>query len=70
MIIALNVVQVYLTVLLSYWNNRFYTALQDKNVTAFWTELLFFAVVASIWVARYMLEATSPSSSRSAGAAG
>jgi putative ATP-binding cassette transporter len=55
-IIVLNVVQVYLTVLLSYWNNRFYTALQDKDVVAFWAELLYFVVVATLWVTRYMAE--------------
>ena len=55
-IIVLNVVQVYLSVLLSYWNNRFYTALQDKDVVAFWAELLYFTVVATVWVIRAISE--------------
>jgi putative ATP-binding cassette transporter len=55
-IIVLNVVQVYLSVLLSFWNNRFYTALQDKDVVAFWAELLYFTIVATVWVIRAMSE--------------
>jgi putative ATP-binding cassette transporter len=35
-IIALNVIQVYLLVLFNFWNNRFYTALQDKNEASLW----------------------------------
>lgn len=55
-IVILNVVQVYLTVIFNYWNNRFYTALQDKNQAAFWAELAFFAAVATIWIARGLIE--------------
>jgi putative ATP-binding cassette transporter len=55
-IIVLNVIQVYLSVLLSYWNNRFFTALQDKDVIAFWAELAYFGIVASIWVGRALTE--------------
>jgi vitamin B12/bleomycin/antimicrobial peptide transport system ATP-binding/permease protein len=55
-IIALNVIQVYLLVLFNFWNNRFYTALQDKNVTAFWAELLYFTIIATIWIIRGITE--------------
>ena len=56
-IVVLNVIQVYLSVLFNFWNNRFYTALQDKDVVAFWAGLLYFAVVATIWVTRGLTEA-------------
>lgn len=55
-IVILNVLQVYLTVIFSYWNNRFYTALQDKNQEAFWAELLFFAIAATFWITRGLTE--------------
>lgn len=55
-IVILNVFQVYLTVIFNYWNNRFYTALQDKNQGAFWAELGFFAMVATIWITRGLIE--------------
>jgi vitamin B12/bleomycin/antimicrobial peptide transport system ATP-binding/permease protein len=55
-IIGLNVFQVYLSVLFNFWNNRFYTALQDKNVVAFWAELGYFTVVATIWITRSIAE--------------
>ncbi|MFN8831607.1 MAG: ABC transporter ATP-binding protein/permease [Labrys sp. (in: a-proteobacteria)] len=49
-LIAINVTQVYLNVIFSFWNNRFYTALQEKNEGAFWTELRFFSIFATIWI--------------------
>lgn len=49
-VIAINVAQVYMNVLFSFWNNRFYSALQDKNLANFWTETLYFSIVATIWI--------------------
>ncbi len=49
-LIAINVGQVYMNVIFSFWNNRFYTSLQEKNVDAFWSELRFFIIVATIWI--------------------
>lgn len=56
LIVGVNVVQVYMNVLFSFWNNRFYTALQDKNVGAFWSELLYFSLVAFFWISAGIFE--------------
>lgn len=55
-ILFLNIVQVYLTVLLSFWGSRFYTALSDKDYATFKVELLVFAVLATLWVVRGLAE--------------
>jgi putative ATP-binding cassette transporter len=55
-IVILNVIQVYLTVIFNFWNNRFYTAMQDKNQPAFWGELAFFGIVATFWITRGLIE--------------
>jgi putative ATP-binding cassette transporter len=39
-----------ITVLLNQWNNRFYTALQDRNWDGFVYELLYFCVLAAIYI--------------------
>ena len=39
-VVLLTLGMVYLTVLLNQWNNAFYSALQDKNLVAFRTQLL------------------------------
>jgi vitamin B12/bleomycin/antimicrobial peptide transport system ATP-binding/permease protein len=39
-VVALSLGMVYINVLFSYWNNSFYTALQDKNQTAFLEQLI------------------------------
>ena len=49
-LLAINIAQVLATVLLNQWNNRFYTALQERAEATFWTELRFFTIVAFIWV--------------------
>lgn len=49
-LLAINIAQVLATVLLNQWNNRFYTALQERKEDIFWTELKYFTVVAFIWV--------------------
>ena len=32
------------------WNARFYNALQDKNAEVFWAELLYWVVLAAIFI--------------------
>lgn len=49
-LLAINVAQVLATVLLNQWNNRFYTALQERAEATFWIELRYFTVVAFIWI--------------------
>ena len=49
-LLAINIAQVLATVLLNQWNNRFYTALQEKAEATFWVELRYFTVVAFLWV--------------------
>ncbi|WP_252511313.1 ABC transporter ATP-binding protein/permease [Phreatobacter aquaticus] len=49
-LLAINIAQVLATVLLNQWNNRFYTALQEKAEATFWIELRYFTVVAFLWV--------------------
>ncbi|KAB2919323.1 MAG: ABC transporter ATP-binding protein/permease [Hyphomicrobiaceae bacterium] len=50
-IIAFETGQVWLTVLLNEWNARFFNALQDKNILAFWKELAVFTLIAGAFVA-------------------
>ena len=56
-ILAIELTQVGIAVLLNAWNARFYDALQQKNATAFGYELLVFAalVAAFILLAVYQL---------------
>lgn len=49
-LLAINVAQVLATVLLNQWNNRFYTALQERAEATFWIELRYFTIVAFIWI--------------------
>lgn len=49
-LLAINIAQVLATVLLNQWNNRFYTALQQRAEATFWVELQYFTVVAFLWV--------------------
>lgn len=46
LVVALNLGQVALDVVLNYWNNDFYNALQNKNEPAFWTQIIKFFVIA------------------------
>lgn len=55
-ILAINVAQVYINVELNAWNNRFYTALQDRNGTAFWAELGYWAWIVAIYLVIYVYE--------------
>jgi vitamin B12/bleomycin/antimicrobial peptide transport system ATP-binding/permease protein len=49
-IVALNLALVYLAVLFNDWSGRFYNALQDKNESAFWTELGNFSYLAAVHI--------------------
>ena len=49
-IVALNLSAVYMLVLLNDWNRLFYDALQDKNETVFWHELLRFTYLAFAFI--------------------
>jgi len=49
-LLIINVAQVLATVLLNQWNNRFYTALQQRAEATFWIELQYFTIVAFLWV--------------------
>ena len=42
-VVGSGFVLVYITKLLNDWNARFFNALQDKNMEAFWAELRYFA---------------------------
>ena len=45
-----HVFLVYLAKLLNEWNARFFNALEDKNVEAFWAELRYFVILALIFI--------------------
>jgi vitamin B12/bleomycin/antimicrobial peptide transport system ATP-binding/permease protein len=49
-IITLSVLSVYMAKLLNDWNARFFNALQDKNAEAFWAELVYWIVLAAIFI--------------------
>lgn len=55
-ILAINVAQVVLSVLLNQWNGRFYNALQAKDLAAFTRELGIFSVLAAIFIALAVYE--------------
>ena len=49
-VVGSGVFLVYLAKLLNEWNARFFNALEDKNVDAFWAELRYFVVLALIFI--------------------
>lgn len=49
-IVVLNLGMVYLTVLFNEWNNGFYNALQNKDYDEFWSQLLRFCILATIFI--------------------
>lgn len=55
-IVILNVIQVYLTVLFNYNNNTIYTSLQEKDTSMFWTGIATFSIIAVFWISRSILE--------------
>ena len=50
LVIGLNLGMVYINVLLNEWNNAFYNALQDKNFTVFWSQLVRFTWLAALFI--------------------
>ncbi|MBI1776380.1 MAG: ABC transporter ATP-binding protein/permease [Proteobacteria bacterium] len=50
-VVALNLAQVYVSVLFNQWNNRFYNALQELDEAAAFHELLVFAGLAAAFIA-------------------
>jgi putative ATP-binding cassette transporter len=49
-VIAIELSLVAIDVLINQWNNRFYNALQDRNWDSFVSELLYFCVLAAIFI--------------------
>jgi vitamin B12/bleomycin/antimicrobial peptide transport system ATP-binding/permease protein len=49
-VVGSGVLLVYLAKLLNEWNARFFNALEDKNVDAFWAELRYFLVLALVFI--------------------
>ncbi|MBK8174414.1 MAG: ABC transporter ATP-binding protein/permease [Rhodospirillales bacterium] len=49
-VLFLNVIIVWILKLANDWNARFYNALEEKNVDAFWSELRYFAVIATLFI--------------------
>ncbi len=49
--IAIQLALVLIDVLLNQWNNRFYNALQEKNWNGFVSEIGFFCVLATLYIA-------------------
>jgi vitamin B12/bleomycin/antimicrobial peptide transport system ATP-binding/permease protein len=47
-VIGLELAAVAITVVLSYWYNDFYNALQQRDWSGFWWEILLFCIYASI----------------------
>ena len=50
-VIAIELALVLINVLLNQWNNRFYNALQEKNWDGFVTEIGYFCVLATFYIA-------------------
>ena len=50
LIVALNLVGVYLLYRLNQWNQAFYDALEQKNAKAFWEQIWVFCTIAAFWV--------------------
>ena len=48
--IAIELAIVGITVLLNQWNNRFYNALQERNWDTFVYEIIYFCVLAAIYI--------------------
>jgi putative ATP-binding cassette transporter len=49
-VVGSGFVLVYITKLLNDWNARFFNALQDKNIEAFWAELRYFVMLAFFFI--------------------
>jgi putative ATP-binding cassette transporter len=49
-VIAIELAIVGLNVMFNFWNSRFYNALQDRNWDAFVSEIIYFSVLAAIFI--------------------
>ena len=49
-VIAIELAIVAITVLINQWNSRFYNALQERNWDAFVSEIIYFSVLAAIFI--------------------
>src|SRR5262245_31410762 len=49
-IVTLSIFIVYMLKLLNTWNARFFNALQEKNVDAFWSELRYWLFLAIFYI--------------------
>ena len=54
-IVLMTLFSVRLSILLSFWNNGFYNAMQSLDAKKFWFMLLVFVILASVYVARALL---------------
>lgn len=50
LVLFLNIVIVWLLKLVNEWNARFFNALQEKNLEAFWAELRYFVILAAMFI--------------------
>jgi vitamin B12/bleomycin/antimicrobial peptide transport system ATP-binding/permease protein len=50
LVLFLNLIIVWILKLANDWNARFFNALEDKNVDAFWVELRYFLVIAALFI--------------------
>ena len=50
-VIVIELASVFLTVLFNRWNNVFYNALQERNQAVFTSQIAYFCVLATFWIA-------------------
>jgi len=55
LIVLMTLFSVRLSILFSFWNNGFYSAMQSLDAKAFWFMLLVFATLATVYVVRALL---------------
>jgi len=55
LLLLLTVIGVRIDVVLSYWNNGLFTALQELDEAGFWSSMLIFGVLASIYIVYALL---------------
>jgi vitamin B12/bleomycin/antimicrobial peptide transport system ATP-binding/permease protein len=55
LIVLMTLFSVRLDILFSFWNNGFYSAMQNLDAKAFWFMLLVFATLATVYVVRALL---------------
>ena len=54
-VVVIELAVVGLSVLFNRWNNVFYNALQERNYDVFTYQIIYFCVLAAIWIAALML---------------